>query len=380
MTDGEGRSAEARRIHGDLPVVDGHNDLPWELWARAGGDLGAADPSGHLDGYHTDLPRLLEGGVGLQFWSVYVPTYSRRPLRETHRQIDIVEEMTRRSPGLTALASSADEAATIRASGRIAGMMGVEGGHQIENSLDAIGELHGRGVRYITLTHSDTTDWADSATDDARHGGLATFGEDVVREMNRVGMMVDISHVAADTMRDAIRVSRAPVIASHSSAYELARHPRNVPDDVLRMVADTGGVVMVTFVPAFVVDATAQLALDMFAEDRRLHSRFGDDDEAAYLKARRELVANRRIDRGTPADVVDHIEHIRDVAGVDHIGLGGDYDGVDVLPEGLDDVTCYPVITTELLRRGWAEPDIRKVLGENAMRVLRAAEETAQTR
>ena len=377
VIDGEGRLAEARRIHGDLPVVDGHNDLPWELWARAGGDLDAADPSGHLDGYHTDLPRLLEGGVGLQFWSVYVPTYSRHPLRETHRQIDIVEEMTRRSPGLTSLASTADEAATIRASGRIAGMMGVEGGHQIENSLDAIGELHGRGVRYITLTHADTTDWADSATDDARHGGLAIFGEDVIREMNRVGMMVDISHVAADTMRDAIRVSRSPVIASHSSAYELARHPRNVPDDVLHMVADTGGVVMVTFVPAFVVDATAQLALDMFEEDRRLRSRFGDDDEDGYLEARREMVANRRIDRGTPADVVDHIEHIRDIAGVDHIGLGGDYDGVDVLPEGLDDVTCYPAITAELLRRGWSEPDIRKVLGENAMRVLRAAEEMA---
>jgi len=367
--------AEARRIHDDLPVVDGHNDLPWELWARVGGALDAADPAGHLDGYHTDLPRLLEGGVGLQFWSVYVPVYRRHPLRETHRQIDIVEEMTRRSPGLTALAATADEAAAIRESGRIAGMMGVEGGHQIENSLDAIGELFDRGVRYMTLTHADTTDWADSATDDARHGGLAIFGEDVIREMNRVGMLVDISHVAADTMRDAIRASRAPVMASHSSVFELARHPRNVPDDVLRMVAETGGVVMVTFVPAFVVAATAQMALDMFEEDRRLRSGFDDDDDAGYLEARREMVAARKIDRGTPADVVDHIEYIRDIAGVDHIGLGGDYDGVDVLPVGLDDVTCYPAITAELLHRGWVEPDIRKVLGENAMRVLRAAEE-----
>jgi membrane dipeptidase len=256
-------------------------------------------------------------------------------------------------------------------------MMGAEGGHQIENSLDAIGELHARGVRYITLTHADTTDWADSATDEARHGGLAPFGEDVVREMNRVGMMVDISHVAADTMRDAIRVSRAPVIASHSSAYALVRHPRNVPDDVLRMVADTGGVVMVTFVPAFVVATTARLALGMFEEDRRLRARFDDDDEAGYLEARREMVTGLEIDRGTPADVVDHIEHIRDVAGVDHIGLGGDYDGVALLPEGLDDVTCYPAITAELLRRGWTETDIRKVLGENAVRVLRAAEEMA---
>jgi len=356
MTDQADRLIEAQAIHADLPVVDGHNDLPWELWARAKGNLEADDPAGYLDGYHTDLPRLIDGGVGLQFWSVYVPAYSKHALRDTHRQIDIVQDMSRRSPDLTSLAATVDEVAAIRASGRVAGMMGAEGGHQIENSLDAIGELHQRGVRYMTLTHSDTTDWADSATDDPRHGGLNDFGEEVVREMNRVGMLVDISHVSADTMRDAIRVSRA------------------------RMVGDTGGVVMVTFVPAFVVEDTAQMALDMFEQDRRLRAEFGDDEEDAYLAARREMMAALEFDRGTPADVADHIEHIRDVAGVDHIGLGGDYDGVDVLPSGLEDVSCYPVLTAELLRRGWVEADIRKVLGENAMRVLRTAEEMAETK
>ncbi len=377
MTGPADHLAAARRIHAGLPVVDGHNDLPWELWARAKGDLDKDDPAGHLDGYHTDLPRLIEGGVGLQFWSVYVPAHSRHPLRETHRQIDIVEQMTGRSPGLTALAATADEAEAIRSSGRIAGMMGAEGGHQIEGSLDAITELHQRGVRYITLTHSDTTDWADSATDDPRHGGLSPFGEQVVAEMNRVGMLVDISHVAADTMRDAIGVSRAPVIASHSSAFALAAHPRNVPDDVLEMVAATGGVVMVTFVPAFVVESTAQMALDMFEKDRQLRATFGPDEEDAYQEARRRIAKGLEFDRGTPADVADHIEHIRRVAGVDHIGLGGDYDGVERLPAGLEDVSCYPALTAELLARGWVEADIRKVLGENAMRVLRAAEEVA---
>jgi len=364
----------ARRIHTDLPVVDGHNDLPWELWGRAKGDLDVHDPARHLDGFHTDLPRLLEGGVGLQFWSVFVPAYSRHALRETHRQIDIVEEMTRRSPDLTALAATADEVDAIRASGRIAGMMGAEGGHQIENSLDAVAELHGRGVRYITLTHADTTDWADSATDDPRHDGLSPFGEEVVREMNRVGMLVDISHVAATTMRDAIRVSRAPVIASHSSAFALANHPRNVPDDVLEMVAATGGVVMVTFVPAFILQTTADLGRDMFARDRELKERYGDDEDG-YLAARKEMATGLEIDRGIPSDVADHIEYIRRVAGVDHIGVGGDYDGVEILPVGLHDVSCYPALTAELLHRGWSEAAIRKVLGENALRALRAAEE-----
>jgi len=369
--------AAARRIHVDLPVVDGHNDLPWEIRSRAGGSLDAADPTGRLDGYQTDFPRMLEGGVGVQFWSVYVPTWSPAPLADTHRQVDLVQEMTVRGEEFTALAGSADEADRIRAGGRIAGFMGVEGGHQIEGSLQALADLHERGVRYLTLTHADTHDWADSATDVPRHGGLSEFGEQVVREMNRVGMIVDISHVSPDTMRRAVAVSRAPVIASHSSAYALAPHLRNVPDDVLRMVADTGGVVMVAFVPSFVVEATARLSLDMFERERRRRERFAPDDEQGYRAARKAEVESLEIDRGTPADVVDHIEYIAAIAGVDHVGLGSDFDGADLMPEGLDDASCYPAITAELLARGWSEPNVLKVLGGNAMRVLRAVEEAA---
>jgi membrane dipeptidase len=367
----------ARRIHADLPVVDGHNDLPWEIRTRAHGSLDEADPAGRLEGFHTDLPRMLAGGVGVQFWSVYVPTWSVEPLRDTHRQIDLVEEMSRRAPNLTTLARDADHADEIRAAGRVAGFMGAEGGHSIEGSLEALTGLRERGVRYLTLTHADTIDWADSATDVPRHGGLTRFGEEVVREMNRLGMMVDISHVSADTMRHAIRVSRAPVLASHSSAFSLAPHPRNVPDDVLGMVRDTGGVVMVAFVPAFVVAETARRALGMFEEARQLRSQFGPDDEEGYRAAHRAQVQALEIDRGSVADVVEHIEYVARVAGVEHVGLGSDFDGVDLVPEGLDDVSCYPAITAELLRRGWPEADLRKVLGENAMRVLRAAEETA---
>lgn len=369
--------ASAERIHRDLPVVDGHNDLPWELRTRARGSLERADPRRCLGRFHTDLPRLLEGGVGLQFWSVFVPAWSKTPLRDTHRQIDLVEELSRQAPDLTELAGDADGADRVRASGRIAGMMGAEGGHQIENSLAALGELHARGVRYLTLTHADTTDWADSATDEPRHGGLADFGRVVVEEMNRIGMLVDISHVSHDTMRDAISVSRAPVIASHSSAYALAPHPRNVPDDVLEAIGENRGVVMVSFVPPFLVAETARRALDMFEQERQLRARFDDDDEEGYREASRTRSIEMEIDRGTVADVVDHIEHVSRVAGVEHVGLGGDFDGTDSLPEGLEDVSCYPAITAELLARGWAEAEVRLVLGENALRVLREAEELA---
>jgi membrane dipeptidase len=369
--------AAARRIHADLPVVDGHNDLPWEIRTRARGSLDEADPAAHLEGFHTDFPRLLAGGVGVQFWSVYVPTWSTQPRRDTHRQIDLVEEMSRRVPDLTTLARDSRHADQIRAAGRIAGFMGAEGGHSIEGSLDALSGLRERGVRYMTLTHADTHDWADSATDEARHGGLTAFGEAVVREMNRLGMMVDISHVSADTMRHAIRVSRAPVIASHSSAYALAPHPRNVPDDVLRMVGDTGGVVMVAFVPAFVVASTALLALDMFEEARQLRAQFAPDDEEGFRAARRAQVQDLEIERGGVPDVADHVEYVAEVAGIDHVGLGSDFDGVDLVPEGLDDASCYPAITAELLRRGWREPEVRKVLGTNALRVLRVAEQIA---
>jgi len=368
---------QALRIHSDLPVVDGHNDLPWEIRVRAGGSAAKADPRRRLEGYHTDFPRMIEGGVGAQFWSVFVPAWSDGPLAATHRQIDLVEEMTALAPSMTALARSAAEARAIRDDRRIAGLIGAEGGHSIENSLGALGEFHERGVRYLTLTHADTNDWADSATDAARHGGLTEFGLAVVAEMNRLGMLVDISHVSADTMRQAVAASRAPVIASHSSAFALVPHPRNVPDDVIEMVAAGGGVVMITFVPAFVVASTAQIAVGMFEERRRLRAEFAPDDEAGYAAAARQSFGSAEIDLGTVADVVDHIEHVARVGGIDHVGVGGDFDGVEATPAGLEDVSCYPAITEELLGRGWSEPDIRKVLGENALRALAEAEDVA---
>jgi len=368
------RADAARRIHATLPVVDGHNDLPWEIRVRAGGSLVAADPRTRLDGYHTDLPRMIEGGVGFQFWSVFVPSWVTEPLAATHRQINLVAELSDLAPDLTALAGTVLEARRIRDGGRIAGFMGAEGGHSIENDLAALGELYARGVRYMTLTHADTNDWADSATDEALHGGLTEFGQEVVREMNRIGMLIDISHVAADTMRQAIETSHAPVIASHSSAFALAPHPRNVPDDVIEMIAANRGVIMVTFVPAFLLHDTALAALDMFEEMRKLREQFDPEDEVAYSAASRTVQQSLDEEHGSVADVVDHIEHIARVAGVDYVGIGSDFDGVEHLPAGLEDVSCYPAITEELLERGWTEPDIRKVLGENALRVLEEAE------
>jgi membrane dipeptidase len=328
----------ADRIHQSLPVFDGHNDLPWAIRERDGSSLDAADPNHSLPDYHTDVPRLLAGGVGAQFWSVYVPADSEAPLRDTLEQITLTREMIDRCPDLE-LALTGDDVDRIRGEHRIASLLGAEGGHSIEGSLDTLRDLFSLGVRYMTLTHNSTLDWADSATDDAVHGGLNEFGRQVVREMNDLGMLVDISHVSPDTMRDAIAVSRAPVIASHSSAFTLAAHPRNMPDEVLEMVRDNGGVVMVNFYSAFVKPEAPESA--------------------------------------TLFDVVDHIEHIAGVAGVDHVGLGSDFDGVDMLPEGLEDVSRFPAITAELLRRGWTEPDARKVLGENALRTLRSAEHTA---
>ncbi len=367
----------ARRIHSRLPVIDGHNDLPWELRTRAGSDLDEADPRGDLPSFHTDVPRLLKGGVGAQFWSVYVPCWSEAPLRHTLEQIMLVHRMVERDPDHLHMAKTAADIAHIRDSGRIACLMGAEGGHSIEGSLGALQALSELGVRYMTLTHADSHEWADSATDDARHGGLSDFGEAVVEEMNRIGMLVDISHVSADTMRHAIRVSRAPVIASHSSAFAIAPHPRNVPDDVLEMIGENGGVVMVNFYPGFVVADTAEKARGIFSVGRRLRARFGPDEEPAFEQAMRDLTAGRNWDRGTVSDVVDHIEHVARVAGVDHVGIGSDFDGIDMTPRGLEDVSCYPAITEELLRRGWGDPDIDRVLGKNILGVLRRAEEVA---
>ena len=366
----------AVRIHRSLPVFDGHNDLAWAIRSRAG-DLESVDPSRHLEGYHTDLPRMLAGGVGAQFWSVYVPTDSPAPLRETIEQIDLVRRMVARYPAHLEMAATADEVERIRAGGRIASLLGAEGGHSIEGSLGALRMLFELGVRYLTLTHGDNTPWADSATDRPAHGGLTAFGEDVVREMNRLGMLVDISHVAVTTMHDALRVSRAPIIASHSSAGALAPHPRNVPDDVLAEIGARGGVVMVTFVPYFIVEASARRSTPLIPVWRELATRFGPGETDERMAAERALLGPEPLARGDVSTVVDHIEHVARVAGVDGVGLGSDFDGVDLLPDGLEDVSCYPSITEELVRRSWSEADIRKVLGGNALRVLRSAEAVA---
>lgn len=360
----------AARIHADLPVVDGHNDLPWAIRKHAGGDLDVADPTGMLDGYQTDVPRLLAGGVGAQLWSVFVPAWHPDPLATTLGQIDLVERMVARSPERLQRADGADDIRRIRAGGRIACLLGAEGGHCIEGSLDALRLLRRRGVRYLTLTHADTTDWADSATDHPRHGGLSRFGRGVVVEMNRIGMLVDVSHVAVTTMRAAIETSTAPVIASHSGARAVAAHPRNIPDDLLVAIGATGGMVMVPFYPPFIVPATARRAVGAVGESRRLMAEVGDERRVDAL------LAERRIgwDRGEVGDVVDHIEHIAAVAGVDHVGLGSDFDGIDMVVTGLEDVSRFPAVTEELWRRGWSETHIRRVLGDNALRVLSATE------
>jgi membrane dipeptidase len=361
---------QVSRIHGRNPVVDGHNDLPWALRVRANGDLSMADPSRFLEGFHTDGPRLRAGGVGAQFWSVFVPAWEEHPFDEVNVQVDLVEAMIDNDPEHLGAATNAAEVMDLASAGMTASLIGAEGGHAIENDLGKLRALRDRHVRYMTLTHADSIDWADSATDEARSSGLSAFGRQVVGTMNDLGMVVDISHVSDDTMRDALTVSEKPVMASHSGARAIAPHARNIPDDVLESVADNGGLVMVNFYPPFLVESSARQMADMFALARTLRPRF--DSDAAFEEEIDRLRGDMSIDRGSVGDVVDHLEHIASVAGVDHVGLGSDFDGMDMTPVGLEDVSCYPAITRELLTRGWTEPDVRKVLGENAIRVIAA--------
>jgi len=372
----------ARRILRAAPLVDGHNDLPWAVRDDFGGKLSRVDITRDTRGLtpplQTDIPRLRQGGVGAQFWSVYVPATFTGPAgpKAVLEQVDIARRIVARNPEAFAMASTADEVVRIHRSGRIASMMGAEGGYAIDNSLPILRQLHAAGVGYMTLTHSKTIDWADSATDAPRHGGLSRFGEEVVREMNRLGMLVDLSHVSAETMRDAMRVSEAPVIFSHSSAYGVTAHPRNVPDDVLAALKTDGGVVMITFVGGFVSEAVRAWGASRAAEEARLKALHPGDPERVVRELASWTSASAA-PRATVADVADHVEHVRRVAGVDHVGLGGDFDGTSNLPVGLEGVEGYPLLAAELLRRGWSERDIRKLAGENILRVMRAAERTA---
>jgi len=370
---------KALRIHRDLPVFDGHNDLPGAMRARTTENFDECDISQPRPEFHTDIPRLLKGGVGAQFWSVYVSASTEKTgdaLERTLEQVDLVHRMVARYPNVFELARTADDVERIRARHRIACMLGIEGGYSIESSLAALRMFYELGVRYMTLTHSDTTEWADSATDDPAHGGLSEFGEQVVREMNRIGMLADISHVSVETMDDVLRVSAAPVIASHSSAFALAPHPRNVPDEILRRIATNGGVVMVNFSSGFVHPESARKTANVFQVQRELSAKHPDPEH--YRQAMQQWRSGLDLERGSVRDLVDHIEHLAHVAGVDHVGIGSDYDGVPMLPEQLEDVSCYPYITQELLDRGWSERDVRKVLGNNVLRALRQAERVAR--
>jgi membrane dipeptidase len=368
----------ARRLHAECLVFDGHNDLPWSLRNKAGSSFDAADISQPQERFHTDIPRLKDGGVGALFWSVYVPTDTAQEGIAAHQvleQIDLVYRMVRRYPDTFELAKTADDVVRIRKAGKIASLLGMEGGHAIENSLGLLRMYANLGVRYMTLAHSETLEWVDSATDEARSGGLSSFGEEVVLAMNELGMLVDISHISADAMRDVLRVSQAPVIASHSSAFTIAPHPRNVPDDVLELIKVNRGVIMVNFFSAYVVAESAKARANMFEIERELERKYPDRDE--FNEAWDQWHEDNPIIQGTVHDLLDHIDHIVKIAGVDCVGLGSDFDGVPTTPEQLDDVACFPVITQGLLDRGYSRKEIRKILGGNTLRVLREAEEVA---
>jgi membrane dipeptidase len=361
-----------------FPLIDGHNDLPWELRGLSG--LDAVDLTRRVDGTHTDIPRLVEGGVGGQFWSVFVPSRlaGEAAVTATLEQVDLVHRMIRRYPSRFELALTADDVDRAFAAGKIASLLGAEGGHSIGGSLGVLRSLYALGVRYMTLTHNDSVGWASSATDDVIPDGLTDFGREVVAEMQRLGMLADLSHVAPATMHATLDVAGAPVIFSHSSALALCPNPRNVPDEVLTRLAANGGVCMVTFVPFFV----SSECNDWLAGLREEAVRRGLDpkDLSAVFGIRAEWEQSHPLPAATIAQVADHVEHVRSVAGVGHVGLGGDYDGTPQLPAGLEDVSRYPALFTELRRRGWSEADCEALAGGNILRVLRDAESFARAR
>ncbi len=364
----------ARALLDRFPVIDGHNDLAWALRQAGAQNPAQTDISRLVAFTHTDLPRLARGGVGGQFWSVYVPAQlaGEAALVTTIEQIDLVRQLAARFPGALELAFTAADVRRIMDSGRIASLLGAEGGHSIASSMGTLRALYQLGVRYMTLTHNLNLPWADSATDEPAAGGLTPFGREVVREMQRLGMLVDLSHVAVTTMSDALDTAEAPVIFSHSSAFAVCDHPRNVPDTILARLATNGGLCMITFVPAFVAQRCRDWEVELAGELDRQGLDYRD------LASRKQVggtwLAEHPRPKATLADVVAHAEHARDVAGVDHIGLGGDYDGVDELPVGLEDVSCYPALIEALLARGWSESDCGKLTGGNLLRVMRDAE------
>jgi membrane dipeptidase len=373
--------AQALRILRTTPLVDGHNDIPDAVRERGGLDsvpLTVSQPR-----LHTDIARLRAGGVGAQFWAAYVPITTMEagdtgvgPSVYALEQIDFIHRLCRRHADVFAAAVTGADVERHFKAGKISCLIGIEGGHAIENSLGALRMFYQLGVRYMTLTHNRTLAWADAATDTARHGGLTPFGEDVVREMNRLGMLVDLSHVSDATMMDALRVTRAPVIYSHSSARALCGHLRNVPDSILRRVTANGGVVMVNFAPQFISE---EVRLHGLRRDSALAALRGAGADSA-TRADSARAWNARAPRATLAQVADHVDHIRRVAGADHVGIGSDFDGIATIPQGLEDVSKFPDLIAEVLRRGWNEQDVRKLVGLNVLRVMRVAEQVANNR
>jgi membrane dipeptidase len=368
----------ARALLSRVPLVDGHNDLAWAMRCLQPDAAAAMDISAPQATLRTDLPRLREGRVGAQFWSVYVPSTltGDGAVTATLEQVELVHTLARRYTDDLGLALTAADIDEVFARGAIASLLGAEGGHSIGCSLGTLRTLYALGVRYLTLTHNDNVPWADSATDEPRLGGLSPFGREVVREMNRLGMLVDLSHVSPRTMVDAIGVAEAPVMFSHSSCRALVDHPRNVPDAVLSLLPGNGGVCMVTFVPDFVSvecmewSTRARAAMEERGLDWRRDTEAGEAFRVGYATMHPRP-------RATVSQVADHVEHVRDVAGIDHVGIGGDFDGYDDFPDGLEDVGAYPVLFAELLARGWSEPDCAQLAGGNILRVMREAEATA---
>lgn len=369
----------AKKLHASSLMIDGHNDMPWELRKQASSNFDKMDISQPQSKLQTDIPRLRAGGVGAQFWSVWVPGetgFRGEALSTTLEQIDLVKRMIARYPDTFELALSTSDIERIHKKGKIASLIGVEGGYSIEESLNTLEKLYRLGARYMTLTHGDTLSWADSATDKPKSNGLSPFGKDVVRKMNQLGMMVDISHVSAKTMHDAIDVSEAPVIFSHSSAHAVADSSRNVPDDVLKRLPVKDGIVMVNFFSGFVVPAAAKSYIESIEVERDLKKKY---DDPKRVEAELKLWKHEHpLPRGTIHDLLDHIDHIAKVAGVERVGIGSDFDGVSKLPTQLEDVSCYPYITQGLLDRGYTEAQIRGILGGNLMRVFRGVEAYAK--
>jgi membrane dipeptidase len=380
------------RVLLQTPLIDGHNDLPWEIRERFKSDFTAVELAAdtrHLPlaagqaALMTDIPRLRVGNVGAQFWSVWIPVSAQgfEAVQMTLEQIDLVKRMAAHYPADFGMAYSAADIRRLHKNRRIASLIGIEGGHQINNSLAVLRQMYDAGARYMTLTHSSNTPWADSATDTPVHHGLTPFGVEVVREMNRLGMLVDLSHVSPETMKAALSASQAPVIFSHSSARALVDHPRNVPDEILHAVAANGGVVMVNFAPPYVSSARNQWQADRAAEQTRFNSPpfaglyIGQPDRAKAALAQWD--AQHPMPVTTLAQVADHVEHIRQVAGVDHVGLGSDFDGIPDAPVGLEGVDRYPALLVELMRRGWSDADIAKLAGENLLRAMAAAEQVS---